>query len=166
MANYMVHVALTKEADADGGGYSAVVLNIPGVQSMGDTIKEAIENVKEAVSVVIESYELDGLVVPWVNLQREKQAESTTGRLRAVRVRLDATRACLSESDALARQLFADYLPHRNGQGLDAEVARESASEARAAWLTHQNDLDALEAEYMGLAMELAEEVCRCEEIK
>jgi len=60
-----LHIAITKEADEDGGGYSVVALNISGVQSMGDTIEEAIENVKEAALAVIESYELDGLEIPW-----------------------------------------------------------------------------------------------------
>jgi len=60
-----LHIAITKEADADGGGYSVVALNICGVQSMGETVEEAIENVKEAALAVIESYERDGLEIPW-----------------------------------------------------------------------------------------------------
>jgi predicted RNase H-like HicB family nuclease len=42
-----------------------IVLNLSGTGSCGATEEEAIANVKEAVRGVIESYEKDGLSIPW-----------------------------------------------------------------------------------------------------
>lgn len=72
-----LHIAITKESDEDEGGYSVVALNISGVASMGDTIQEAIENIKEAALAAIESYELDGLEIPWT-ASRENEIGSAT----------------------------------------------------------------------------------------
>jgi predicted RNase H-like HicB family nuclease len=55
-------VAITRD---DDGGYSAIVLNLPGAGSCGATEDEAIENAKEAVAGVVESYRDDGVEVPW-----------------------------------------------------------------------------------------------------
>jgi predicted RNase H-like HicB family nuclease len=62
VASYRCHVRLVKE---DDGTFSAIVLNLPGAGSCGDTEEEAILNVREAVCGVIGSYEADGEPVPW-----------------------------------------------------------------------------------------------------
>jgi len=57
-----LHLRLIQEAD---DSFSAIVLNLPGSGSAGDTVEEAIENAKEAVRGVLESYEADGIEAPW-----------------------------------------------------------------------------------------------------
>lgn len=61
-AAYRCHVCLIPE---DDGTWSAIVLNLPGAGSCGMTEETALENVKEAILGVIESYEMDGQAVPW-----------------------------------------------------------------------------------------------------
>ncbi len=56
------HVAILPE---DDGTFSAIVLNLPGAGSCGDTLDEAVANVKDAVLAVVESYQDDGISVPW-----------------------------------------------------------------------------------------------------
>lgn len=60
---YECHVALIQEED----GYSAIVLNLPGCVSQGDTREESIENVKEAIAAVIESYVDMDMPLPWTS---------------------------------------------------------------------------------------------------
>lgn len=56
------HVALLREDDGD---FSAIVLNLPGVGSCGDSSDEAIENVRDAVKTAVNSYEQLGMPIPW-----------------------------------------------------------------------------------------------------
>lgn len=60
---YRCHIALMREAD---GSFSAIVLNLPGAGSCGDTEEDAIAGAGEAVIGVTESYAADGQEVPWV----------------------------------------------------------------------------------------------------
>ncbi|MDI6788990.1 MAG: type II toxin-antitoxin system HicB family antitoxin [Planctomycetota bacterium] len=46
------------------GGYSVYVPALPGCHTQGDTIEEAMTNVKEAVECYIESIRKDGLSLP------------------------------------------------------------------------------------------------------
>lgn len=64
---YRCHVAILREED---GGFSVVCLNLPGAGSCGDTENEAIENAREAIAGVIESYVEDGLEIPWSDLSQ------------------------------------------------------------------------------------------------
>jgi predicted RNase H-like HicB family nuclease len=66
---YRLHILITKDKD---GTYSAVVLNLPGVGSCGDTEEEAMENVKEAVHGVLESYKEAGEDIPWKDSSSQK----------------------------------------------------------------------------------------------
>jgi len=59
---YRCHVALLPE---DDGTISAIVLNLPGAGSCGDTEAEAIENVKDSIRGLIATYIEDGQPVPW-----------------------------------------------------------------------------------------------------
>ena len=59
---YRCHVCLIRE---DDGSFSAVVLNLPGAGSCGDTEEEALQNVRESVLGVIESYLAAGDEIPW-----------------------------------------------------------------------------------------------------
>jgi len=47
------------------GIFSAVALNLPGAGSCGDTLEEAVENSKEAIRGVLESYVANGEEIPW-----------------------------------------------------------------------------------------------------
>jgi predicted RNase H-like HicB family nuclease len=60
--DYRCHVCLTKE---DDGSFSAIVLNLPGAGSCGDTEEDALRNVREAILGVIESHQEAGEVIPW-----------------------------------------------------------------------------------------------------
>ena len=54
-------ILLTPE---DEGGFSVSVPALPGCFTQGETIEEAIEMAKEAISVYIESLEDDGEPIP------------------------------------------------------------------------------------------------------
>jgi antitoxin HicB len=54
-------ILLTPE---DEGGFSVSVPSLPGCFTQGETIDEAIEMAKQAISVYIESLEEDGEPVP------------------------------------------------------------------------------------------------------
>lgn len=62
--SYRCHVLLLKE---DDGSYSALVLNLPGAGSCGDTEEEAMRNAREAVCGAIESYLDAGEEIPWLD---------------------------------------------------------------------------------------------------
>jgi predicted RNase H-like HicB family nuclease len=57
-----LHIMVVGEEE---GNFSAIVLNLPGAGSCGDTEKEAIENAKDAVREVIASHVDAGEDVPW-----------------------------------------------------------------------------------------------------
>lgn len=59
---YRCHLAISQDGD---GRFSAVVLNLPGAGSCGDTKEEAISNAREAVLGLIESYRDDQMEIPW-----------------------------------------------------------------------------------------------------
>ncbi len=54
-------VILQKEED---GGYSVYVPSLPGCASQGDTEKEAMVNIKEAIDLYLESLKEDNLPIP------------------------------------------------------------------------------------------------------
>lgn len=59
---FRLHLLITQDADDT---YSAVVLNLPGTGSCGDTEEEAVRNSIEAARGAIEIYEDDGEEIPW-----------------------------------------------------------------------------------------------------
>ena len=63
-ACYRCHIRLIRE---DDGSFSAIVLNLPGAGSCGDTEEEALRNVREAILGVIESYIEAGDEIPWMS---------------------------------------------------------------------------------------------------
>jgi predicted RNase H-like HicB family nuclease len=63
-SEYRCHLALTTDAD---GQVSAVVLNLPGTGSCGESDEKAISNAREAIAGVIESYVEDKESIPWVD---------------------------------------------------------------------------------------------------
>ena len=71
---YRCHVCFIREAD---NTYSAVVVNLPGCGSCGDSEEVALENVKEAIRGVIESYSDAGEDIPWVDVDREEKPDGT-----------------------------------------------------------------------------------------
>ncbi len=59
---YECRVWLCPEAE---GGYSAIVPSLPGLATQGETIEEAIENVKDAFRAVAAEYAESGSEIPW-----------------------------------------------------------------------------------------------------
>lgn len=57
----MRQVILTPDED---GGYTVEVPSLPGCVSEGDTLEEALANIKEAIEMYIEILEEDGRPVP------------------------------------------------------------------------------------------------------
>lgn len=47
------------------GGYSAFALRLPGVVSQGESIEDAIDNLKEAFAGALEEYLSSGEAIPW-----------------------------------------------------------------------------------------------------
>lgn len=50
--------------DLEDGGYTVEVPSLPGCISEGDTVEEALENIKDAIEGYVASLEADGLPVP------------------------------------------------------------------------------------------------------
>lgn len=59
---YRCHLLISKD---DAGTFSAVVLNLPGIGSCGDTEEDAIANAKDAIRLALEIYEESREEVPW-----------------------------------------------------------------------------------------------------
>ena len=66
---HKIHLLTTKD---ETGVYSAIALNLPGAGSCGDTEDEAIENAREAIRAVIETYEYGGEDIPWKDSSAEE----------------------------------------------------------------------------------------------
>lgn len=62
-------VLLSREDD----GYCVRAADLAGVVSDGDTIDEAVQNIKEAYAGAIESYQAHGELVPWLIPPREPE---------------------------------------------------------------------------------------------
>ena len=60
----------------EGGGYSALALQLPGVVSEGNTKSEALANVAEAFRGAISVYLDEGGEIPWTDAKRERVAGS------------------------------------------------------------------------------------------
>jgi len=52
------------------GGYTVSCPSLPGCHSQGETIDEALKNIREAIELYIEVLEEDGLPIPPDNLER------------------------------------------------------------------------------------------------
>ena len=50
----------------DEGGFSVYAARLPGACSQGETKEEAMENIQDAVSGLMEQYEADGVDIPWL----------------------------------------------------------------------------------------------------
>jgi predicted RNase H-like HicB family nuclease len=48
------------------GGYTVYVPALPGCVSQGETVEEAMDNVKEAITVYLESFKARGIDLPEV----------------------------------------------------------------------------------------------------
>lgn len=50
-----MHLKVVIEEDEEAGGYVVSCPSLPGCFSQGDTIEEALENIKEAIQACLES---------------------------------------------------------------------------------------------------------------
>lgn len=64
----MRQVVLTP--DLEVGGYTVTVPSLPGCISEGDTIDEALQNIRDAIQGYVEALEADGFPVPPENTPR------------------------------------------------------------------------------------------------
>jgi predicted RNase H-like HicB family nuclease len=60
------------------GGFSAVAAGLPGVASQGETERQALANVAEALAGVISVYKEGGGKVPWADKPREPEPGAIT----------------------------------------------------------------------------------------
>lgn len=61
-AGHRLHLLIIKEGD---GTFSAVVLNLPGTGSCGETEEEATANAKDAARAALDVYHDSGEEIPW-----------------------------------------------------------------------------------------------------
>lgn len=66
---YECRVLLCPEQD---GGYSAHALRLPGIVTQGETIEEALENIRDAFQSVIQTYLESGGTVPWQPCEEDR----------------------------------------------------------------------------------------------
>lgn len=59
------HIAILRDSE---GEFSAIVLNLPGIGSCGETEEAAVANVREAIVGAVESFSDDGEDIPWVEV--------------------------------------------------------------------------------------------------
>ena len=64
MARLQYSVLISPLSADDGGGFSAVVPDLPGCVSDGETPEEAISNVRDAIAAWIEAAEEMGRLIP------------------------------------------------------------------------------------------------------
>jgi len=50
----------------EGGGYTVYVPALPGCVSQGETVEEAMANIKEAISLYLESYNERKIALPQI----------------------------------------------------------------------------------------------------
>ena len=62
---YRCHLAIVQDPE---GGFSCIVLNLPGAGSCGESKEEVIASTREAVIAMIASYLEDRVAIPWVDL--------------------------------------------------------------------------------------------------
>lgn len=60
------------------GGYSVHVPSLPGCASQGETVDEALTNIREAIELYVESLQDDGLPLPPQTQVLVKEVEFTT----------------------------------------------------------------------------------------
>jgi predicted RNase H-like HicB family nuclease len=58
------------------GGYSAHALRLPGVASQGESIAEALQNIKEAFRAAISVYRENNEKIPWERITIDRPAGS------------------------------------------------------------------------------------------
>ena len=59
---YTMHFKVVLEEDEEVGGYVVSCPGLPGCFSQGDTMEEALENIKEAIQACLESLAEDELM--------------------------------------------------------------------------------------------------------
>ncbi len=67
---YQTEVRLVEEQI---GTWTVYVPQLPGVMSEGETVEEALHNIREALQGTLESYKADGMKVPWIESIEPRQ---------------------------------------------------------------------------------------------
>jgi predicted RNase H-like HicB family nuclease len=74
---YRCRVYLYPDPEGEGG-FSAVAAGLPGVASQGETERQALANIAEALAGVISVYKESGGKVPWADRPREPEPGAIT----------------------------------------------------------------------------------------
>ncbi len=61
-------------------GYSAFVSDLPGVVSEGDTLEDAVNNIRDAFRETLLSYRDEGREIPWVKVDMAQRPEGSMER--------------------------------------------------------------------------------------
>ena len=64
MDEYAYPVLIQRLPDEEGGGYVALVPDLPGCMSDGETQEEALANVRDAISAWLVTAREEGYVIP------------------------------------------------------------------------------------------------------
>jgi antitoxin HicB len=64
MNKYEYQIRISKLSEQDGGGYVAIVPELPGCMSDGETYEEALNNIQDAIKGWIETAEFRGQRIP------------------------------------------------------------------------------------------------------
>jgi predicted RNase H-like HicB family nuclease len=60
----------------EADGFSVFALRLPGVASQGDTLDEAIANIRDAFAAAIDVYASEGGEIPWDDAEVERPSGS------------------------------------------------------------------------------------------
>jgi len=113
---YRCDVCLIRE----DGAFSAIVLNLPGTRSRGGSEEEAWENVREAITAVIQSHIESGEEIPWIE---SRSLEAPAGATVRRWISVDAESAC-EDDDADDLAALRDSLAGP-GDATDFEQVRK-----------------------------------------
>lgn len=58
------------------GGYSAHALRLPGVATQGDTLQEAVENLRDAFREAMLAYREQEMQIPWEEIEIDRPKDS------------------------------------------------------------------------------------------
>ncbi len=65
----------------DDGGYSVFAPKLPGAASQGDTLDEAVTNIREAIQGVLASYAASGMPIPWRTIGTDEHPQGIERRI-------------------------------------------------------------------------------------
>lgn len=77
-AHECIAVVVPDKAD---GGFNAFVANLKGIHSQGETVDEAIANIREASQATIAHYIQKGIRIPWEEVEESPPVGAVVRRI-------------------------------------------------------------------------------------